>query len=82
MPQIDAGLRPMRSNLYTVFDPEECMNSALRTLQERGFVQQCTDIEGLSNAEAAARINVSGSALKTRLHRARGLLKKQLADFR
>ena len=40
------------------------------------------DIEGLSNAEAAGRIKVSLAALKTRLHRARGLLKKQLADFR
>lgn len=26
------------------------MNSALLTLQERGFIQQCTDIEGLSRA--------------------------------
>lgn len=41
-----------------------------------------SDIEGLSNAEAAARVKVSVAALKTRLHRARGLLKKQLAQFR
>ena len=40
------------------------------------------DIEGLSNAEAAGRIKISLAALKTRLHRARNLLKKQLADFR
>jgi tyrosyl-tRNA synthetase len=26
------------------------MNSALQTLQERGFIQQCTDLEGLSKA--------------------------------
>ena len=26
------------------------MNSALKTLQERGFIQQCTDLEGLSKA--------------------------------
>jgi tyrosyl-tRNA synthetase len=26
------------------------MNSALRTLQERGFIQQCTDLDGLSKA--------------------------------
>jgi tyrosyl-tRNA synthetase len=26
------------------------MNNALRTLQERGFIQQCTDLEGLSKA--------------------------------
>jgi RNA polymerase sigma-70 factor (ECF subfamily) len=40
------------------------------------------DIEGLSNAEAAARLKITGSAMKTRLHRARGLLKKQLERFR
>jgi len=40
------------------------------------------DIEGLTNAEAAARLKISGPAMKTRLHRARGLLKKQLAAFR
>ena len=40
------------------------------------------DIEGLSNAEAAGRIGISLAALKTRLHRARGLLKKQLSEFR
>ncbi|MDO8804380.1 MAG: sigma-70 family RNA polymerase sigma factor [Elusimicrobiota bacterium] len=40
------------------------------------------DIEGLSNAEAAGRLKISLAALKTRLHRARGQLKKQLADFR
>lgn len=40
------------------------------------------DIEGLSNAEAASRMNVSVAALKARLHRARLLLKKQLEAFR
>jgi len=40
------------------------------------------DIEGLSNAEAAKRMNCSLSALKARLHRARILLKKQLKAFR
>lgn len=40
------------------------------------------DIEGLSNAEAAARMKVSVAALKARLHRARLLLKKQLQAFR
>jgi len=40
------------------------------------------DIEGMTNAEAAARLNITGPAMKTRLHRARGLLKEQLAAFR
>ncbi|MCX5790850.1 MAG: sigma-70 family RNA polymerase sigma factor [Elusimicrobia bacterium] len=40
------------------------------------------DIEGLSNSEAAGRMKTSLPALKAKLHRARLLLKKQLADFR
>lgn len=40
------------------------------------------DIEGLSNLEAAARAGVSLTALKSRLHRGRFLLKEQLAGFR
>ena len=41
-----------------------------------------SDIEGLSNSEAAGRMNISLAALKTRLYRACGLLKTQLANFR
>lgn len=41
-----------------------------------------SDIEGLSDAEAAARMKISIGALKTRLHRARNMLKEQLKDFR
>lgn len=40
------------------------------------------DIEGLSNAEAAGRLRLSLAALKSRLHRGRLLLKKQLEAFR
>ena len=59
------------------------VNKALASLPPdyRLAVTLC-DIEGLSNAEAAGRIKISLAALKTRLHRARGLLKNQLAAFR
>ena len=59
------------------------VNKALASLPAdyRLAITLC-DIEGLSNAEAAGRIKISLAALKTRLHRARGLLKKQLAAFR
>jgi len=47
----------------------------------RSAVMLC-DIEGLSGAEAAARLGVSLPALKSRLHRARAALQAQLKDFR
>ncbi len=40
------------------------------------------DIEGLPNSEAAAVMKISLPALKSKLHRARLLLKEQLKDFR
>ena len=40
------------------------------------------DIEGLSNSEAASVMKISLPALKSKLHRARLLLKAQLKDFR
>lgn len=39
------------------------------------------DIEGLSAAEACEMLNLSVPALKSRLHRARLFLRKQLADY-
>jgi tyrosyl-tRNA synthetase len=35
---------------YTAHQKESQLNSALDILKERGFIQQCTDIEGLSKA--------------------------------
>lgn len=40
------------------------------------------DIEGLSNSGAAATMKISLPALKSKLHRARSLLKARLKDFR
>jgi RNA polymerase sigma-70 factor (ECF subfamily) len=39
------------------------------------------DIEGLSNEETSEVLNLSVAALKSRLHRARLFLRKQLADY-
>ena len=39
------------------------------------------DVEGLSNGEAAEILEVTVSSLKSRLHRARVLLRKYLADY-
>jgi RNA polymerase sigma-70 factor (ECF subfamily) len=39
------------------------------------------DIEGLSTEEASARLHVRDQTLKSRLHRGRLILRRQLADF-
>jgi RNA polymerase sigma-70 factor (ECF subfamily) len=39
------------------------------------------DIDGLSTAEAAEALEISEQALKSRLHRARALLRQHLADY-
>lgn len=39
------------------------------------------DIQGMSTEEASARLRVKGQTLKSRLHRGRLILRKQLADF-
>ena len=39
------------------------------------------DIDGLSTAEAAEALEISEQALKSRLHRARSLLRQHLADY-
>ena len=59
------------------------VNAALAELQPeyRMAVTLC-DIEGLPNAEAAARMKISLAALKSRLHRSRLLMQKQLERFR
>ena len=39
------------------------------------------DVQGMSNTEAAEALDITVSALKSRLHRARVLLRKYLADY-
>ncbi|MEF3279852.1 MAG: RNA polymerase sigma factor [Elusimicrobiota bacterium] len=41
-----------------------------------------SDIEGLSDAESADKLKISIGALKSRLHRARKMLKEQLKNFK
>lgn len=40
------------------------------------------DVEGLSTAETAATLEISEAAVKSRLHRARAMLRRYLADLR
>ena len=39
------------------------------------------DIQGLTTEEASTRLNVKDQTLKSRLHRGRLILRRQLADF-
>jgi len=75
--QPSAGEKAVKNELA------RAVSSALEALpfEYRLAVTLC-DIEGLPNSEAAARMKISLPALKSRLHRARLLLKKQLAEFR
>ena len=53
------AIGPVRAALYTprMADPRPRLRSELlRTLAERGFLHQCTDLEGLDAAAAAGRI--------------------------
>lgn len=74
--QPSAGDKALKNEL------SRAVSSALAALpfEYRMAVTLC-DIEGLPDSEAAARMKISLPALKSRLHRARLLLKKQLAEF-
>jgi RNA polymerase sigma-70 factor, ECF subfamily len=70
--------------------PRRVEVAELRAMLERGIahlpVNERTafvlrDIEGLSTAEAAAVLELTEAALKSRLHRARVLLRQLLADY-
>ena len=39
------------------------------------------DVEGLSSAESAAILELTEAAVKSRLHRARVLLRKYISDY-
>ena len=60
----------------------DVMNEALTTLSEalrEVFVLR--DIDGLSTAETAEVLDISQTAVKSRLHRARLLLREQLSPY-
>ncbi|MCH8894004.1 MAG: sigma-70 family RNA polymerase sigma factor [Chloroflexi bacterium] len=72
-------------------DPEEAaVNSELRSTLEAGLdvlspdlraAVVLRDIQGLSTDESAEALNISIASLKSRLHRARILLRKRLEDY-
>ena len=72
-------------------DPEEeAVNSELRSTLEAGLdslspdlraAVVLRDVQGLSTEESAEALNISIASLKSRLHRARILLRKHLEDY-
>ena len=72
-------------------DPEDAaVNSELRSVLEMGLDQLSPDlrvavvlrdIQGLSTEESAETLNISIASLKSRLHRARVLLRKHLDGY-
>lgn len=62
-------------------ETKQCLMQALESLPEplRGAVE-LRDMEGLSAAEAAARLGIGEGALKSRLHRARMRLRTTLDE--
>jgi RNA polymerase sigma-70 factor (ECF subfamily) len=70
--------------------PRRVEASELREMLERGIAHLpvnervafvLRDVQGLSTAEAAAVLELTEAALKSRLHRARVLLRQFLADY-
>jgi RNA polymerase sigma-70 factor, ECF subfamily len=70
--------------------PRRVEDAELREMLERGIAHLpvneraafvLRDVEGLSTAEAAAVLELTEAALKSRLHRARILLRQLLADY-
>ena len=66
------------------------MNSELRSTLEAGLdslspdlraAVVLRDVQGLSTEESAEALNISIASLKSRLHRARILLRKHLEDY-
>jgi len=72
-------------------DPEEeAVNSELRSTLEAGLdslspdlraAVVLRDVQGLSTEESAEALNISIASLKSRLHRARILLRKHLEEY-
>ena len=69
---------------------EEAVNSELRSTLEAGLdslspdlraAVVLRDVQGLSTEESAEALNISIASLKSRLHRARILLRKHLEDY-
>ncbi len=86
--QVSEPLDDVRDAHTLVGPDEQLLNSEERLLIERGIaalpelyrnVLVLSDIEGLPNADIGAALSISVAAVKSRLHRARLLLRDKLA---
>jgi RNA polymerase sigma-70 factor (ECF subfamily) len=76
----DWGQKPLDKLLTRELGDE--MDAAVRRLPEDyRAVFLLRDVEGLSNAEIAASLEISVPAVKSRLHRARLFLRGELSKF-
>jgi len=69
----------------TAFNSREAIEQMQRAIDDLPpllkVVFTLRDVEGLSTAETASIVNITKSAVKVRLHRARLLLREQLANY-
>ena len=84
------GLEDVEVVDWTASPDKEAVNSELKERLQEAIDQLepdlkaavvMRDVQGLSSAEAAEVLDVSVAALKSRLHRARVLVRKYLADY-
>ena len=88
----DAGARPVRREVadWSNMADEQVFRSELRRRVFRAILAlpaiyrapvMLRDIQGMSTEEASAVLHVKDQTLKSRLHRGRLILRRQLADF-
>jgi len=92
MADADEGVNPSRNEIadWSNLADEGVLRSQLRRRVLRAILAlpviyrapvMLRDIQGLSTEEASAMLRVKDQTLKSRLHRGRLILRKQLADF-
>ena len=74
-----------RSSPTSAFSSRSCGSGCIRAVLALPVIYRAPvmlrDIQGLSTEEASAVLHVKDQTLKSRLHRGRLILRKQLADF-
>ena len=84
------GLEDVEVADWTASPDREAVNSELREKLQDGIKQLepdlraaviLRDVRGLSSSEAAEALEITVAALKSRLHRARILIRKYLSDY-
>ena len=84
------GVEEMEIPDWSALPQKEAANSELKEKLQEGIDRLepdlrasviLRDVEGLSSAEAAEALDISVPALKSRLHRARVLLRQYLSDY-